>query len=364
MDAGTALGILASCAQSMVQLTIITFSGAVLTGLKIFNEQTNSTIAKATAKFFFPIFIFASLGESISLSKLKQEWVLFINPFVIVLVASLVGLVQIYLFSAPKHLRFSLLCLICINNSGNVPMLILEGACKSYGPLAGESACSDASGYVVLQVFNFNVITWTYGLYLFQLDRWYKANVLLEEESDSDNSLNQGSKLKIMLKNLIGPVPMGSYLGLLVGIVPGFHWLMFDSDAPLRSVTDALNVLGMVGIVLSQMILGSNLVLTYGQTASLSRTFIWTAHFTRLLLIPAIGLAISKLYLLAGVGSGNRVELFVIFLGFSSPTAVSVLVLAQLTHMGVSEVTNLMFGQYLLAVLTMTLANYAFFLVF
>lgn len=364
MDTDTALAVFVSCVQSMVQLTLITFSGAVLTGLKIFTEQTNATVAQACAHFFFPIFIFISLGQSLSLSKLIEEWPLFVNPMVIVFLSTLVGLLQIYLFPPARHLRFSMLCMMCINNSGNVPLLILYGACKSYGPLGGESACSDAQGYVVLQVFTYNVLTWTYGLYLFQLDQMYRCEVLLEKDPESAISAPQQSRVRMLLKNLVSPVPMGSYLGLLAGITPGMRWLMFDEDAPLRSVADALELVGMVGIVLSQMILGSNLVLTYGRPASLSRPYIYTSHLTRLILIPLLGLGATKLYQFAGIGSGNRVERFVLFLGFASPTAVSVLVLAQLTQVGVNELTKMMFGQYVLAVLTLTLSNYAFFLIF
>lgn len=364
MDASTALGIFASCVQSMTQLTLITCAGALLTGMKIFTEQTNATVVQACATFFFPVFIFISLGQSLTFTKLVQEWPLFVSPFAVVFLSTLVGSLQIYLFSPARHLRFSMLCMMCINNSGNVPMLILYGACKSYGPLGGESECSDAQGYVVMQVFTFNVLTWTYGLYLFQLDQLYRRNALMEKEPDSAIPYSEQSRLMILLKNLISPVPMGSYLGLLAGITPGMRWLMFDSDAPLRSVADALDLLGMVGIVLSQMILGSNLVLTYGKPAGLSHSYIWTCHFTRLLLIPAMGLGATWLYRQAGIGSGNRVELFVIFLGFASPTAVSVLVLAQLTQVGVNEITKVMFWQYVLAVLTLTLSNYVFFLIF
>lgn len=361
MDSSTALAVFASCVQSMVQLTVITLSGAVLTERKIFTEQTNSTVAVACANFFFPIFISVNLGQSLSLEKLKEEWALFLSPFVNVALSSLVGLLLSLISSPPKHLRFSMLCLMCLNNSGNVPLLILNGACRSYGPLGGDSHCKDSTGYITLQVFNFNLLAWTYGVFLFQLDQHYRSSSLIPKDTDSPPP---ESRMRIFLKNLISPVPLGSYLGLITGVIPAMHWFMFDDDAPLRCLADALELIGMVGIVISQMILGSNLVLMHGRPSNLSRMYTVTSLITRLIVIPAMALGLTKVYQRVGIASDDRVQLYVLFLGLASPTAVSTLVLAQLTNTGINEVTKLVFLQYVFAVVTLTLSSYCFFLLF
>jgi len=398
-----ALVILGSSIAAMAPLAIITSTGTVLTKMKIFNSETNDLIAHACAKFFFPIFIFVQLASSIQLDRLGEYWPLLINPLVCIAIASLLGFLHIPLFKPPKSLRFTMVSLIAFNNAGNIPVLILKGVCASYGPLGDEETCDEADAYVFIQVMTFNLLIWVYGYSIMQLDLRHKSEKVHnqfnliptntntnqqspgyqmpqdnaednaeddpeesqkstpQEETQSNDSL---TTIQIIKKNVLSPIPICSAFGFILGLIPGLKSVFFDSSAPLLPLSDSAETIGFTGIVVSQMILGSNLILTKGAERKVSNWYTVVVVALRTVIIPLIGMLYTWALWEAGAFQGDVVMAYVGFLSFLSPTAVTVLIMCQLLNNGIEEATSIMLYMYLTSIFTITGFSYTFFLIF
>ena len=343
-----ALTILGSCVSSVVPLAMITLSGVVLAKAKLFNDQANHMVASACAKLLFPVLYGIILARSATLSKLTDYWFLLVNPFVVVGLASALCFLVVKLLKIPRELNCTLVAVVGFTNFVNMPLILVEGSCSSYGPLSDSEHCDDIEAYIILQTLVYNLLTWSYGYYLVQVD---------------SNGSQTRFRVSQVLGNLKKPVPVGTLLGLVFGLIPGIKEVFFEDSAPLLVLSDSFYTVSYTGLILSQIELGSNLILTKTQNSKLSKLDYFWVLGLRLVVLPLIGLGYT--YLLDSQGIIHNLSMgYIVYLNFLCPTAIAVLVISQLLSTNVQETTLLIFYMYLFSLVSVTLFSILFFMVF
>lgn len=345
---------------SMVQLFITTALGALLTRLGMMSPATNTDISKALAKVMLPLFTFASIAANISIEDIQSLGVLMLNLVINLAIASIFATAHALIYRTNKSYRFTVFCTIVFNNAVNVPLLVLKGACASYGPLSDEPDCSKTDSYVFVQSIPFNILVWSYGYGVIMQDRKHD----LKDRDLSEVSTPTTNTTKDILKKFIEPIPVASYLGIIIGIIPGIKPIIADKDAPLRPFIDAFLIIGLAAVVFSQAILGSNLVHKYRVKSRISAVGIGIVVFVRMILVAFAGLGVIYMYLITGLVDNKPTLLYTMYLIYISPPAVALAIICQIADVAVNELTKLMFWMYIISILTMTGFSLLFFTIF
>ncbi|CAG9324851.1 unnamed protein product [Blepharisma stoltei] len=391
------LSVLSSCVSAMAPLSIITATGALMTYYKAFDKSTNDMIANSCYKFFFPLFISLNLIAATNSDKLSDEWPLLVIPILAILISSIVSFIHIPLCKPPHEIRFTMHYVLVFASSGSIPLLLTQGMCK-YGPLKGDDTCDNAASYVYIQLIPFAVITWTYGFVLVYTDHLEKRKLLKvmknseekhkeSEEEEALESENLGRNnveilippnytdtpkredekpktLKyILMSQLIRPVPVSCYLGLALGCIPGIHDIFTNSDAILNPLYNGGYLVGYSGVILSQMILGSNLLLSRKNKKLVSKFYIFSIVALRCILITSIGLLIIWGLWTADIFLGDKTMAYVSFMNFATPSTVIASVLCQILDVGIEDTSVVLFWMYAFSFFSLTISSYILFLV-
>lgn len=105
---------------------------------------------------------------------------------------------------------------------------------------------------------------------------------------------------KMVLKNLIKPPMLGTYVGLLVGLTPPLQAALFGAHPPLKFVASAADILAHASVPLMTFILGVSLGKSLNIHAALDWAKAWLARQRR----TVIAAAATATGAGAGVGGG------------------------------------------------------------
>lgn len=291
--------VIQGCIVGMIPLVMITISGAILTYINAFSKASNDIISRSFPNYFFPIFCLFNLAKFVGVDTLSEIWPIFISPTITILVSCIIGVMYLPFIKPPRNLTFTTLTLIILPNMGNVPLLILKGTCSPFGVLGGENDCSKYTGYIAMLAFTFNIYMWVGGYVLIQLDsiREIKQREFnhAQQKNSIDFSVKELDRKPVPLKSIImeavvSPVPICSLIGFVLGLIPGVKWLFFYPDSPLIAVSDTAFSLAHAGLLFSQMVLGSNIVLCFNDMKSVSFRYAFHVVFIRNILIPTVAL--------------------------------------------------------------------------
>ncbi|CAG9310574.1 unnamed protein product [Blepharisma stoltei] len=352
------LQIFRSCVTGMIPVTIITISGAYLTWAKVFEKKSNEVISKSSARFFFPLFIVIAMSKAVDTSTIVSLWPLFVGQVLLIFITIGLGFLMLPIFKVPKEFKYTTISILAFSNVGNVPLLVMKGICASYGPFAGDDYCDNSVGYISIVCFVFNIMIWSICTAFVRIDSSERA-----KNENSENNPNSTDLKKLIINGLLSPVPIASVLGLLIGLLPGYKWLFVYKSSPLYAFFDTLSVIGYVGIVASQMVVGSNLMMIERKEKFLDTHFLWTLTFTKSVVLSGIYLFIVWGFWEIGVFGDNKVMAYVLFIAQTSPVSVTVMIVCQLFNTNLKECCITTLWQYIAAPVYMTLYSYAFFLI-
>ena len=327
--------------STIVPLAVYTLLGAFLGKTKFLNPECNKSLASAFSKVLFPVFLFTKIGQTFH-SSLVSEVAIYFTPVFSIAVGSVIAYLNSILIKS--RAKFTHMCLISFYNAGTPPLLLVRGACSSYGALSESSYCKDAEGYVSISIMITNLIVWTYAYWLIQFD--------IEREN---------RKLKFDLKSLLGPVPLACYMGICVGLMPKVSSELFESSGILFSVMDSMQMIGEAGIIVSQIMLGSYLMLTDRQGRE-KGTLVIDTLIIKLIIFPVLGLAYVYLFDQFSFFSDNDVLKFVCFLCFASPSPLLILIINQNLNIHTSITSYYLFWIYLFSPFSLFTYTCIFFL--
>ncbi|KAK9676367.1 hypothetical protein RND81_11G072600 [Saponaria officinalis] len=157
------------------------------------------------------------------------------------------------------------------------------------------------------------------------------------------------------IQHILQPPTIASLLAILVGIVPHLKGFFFGYDAPVSFMTDSLDILAGATIPAVMLILGGMLAEGPNESTLGRRTTIGII-VARLLVLPLVGIGIvalaDKLNITIG---GDQMFLFVLFLQYTTPSAILLGAIASLRGYAVSEASALLFWQHVLALGSLSL---------
>ncbi|CAG9335865.1 unnamed protein product [Blepharisma stoltei] len=183
------------------------------------------------------------------------------------------------------------------------------------------------------------------------------------EELTGDQEITEEiSVKKLIIGGLFSRIPIFYVLGVVAALIPGIKWLFVYDDSPLLAIYDSLFTLGYCGVILSQLIVGSNIYLFKPTDKHISIQFLVISSIMKNVFYTAIWLYLTVLLWNLGVFGGNRVIAYVVFIAQSSPVATLVVLLCQVLKTGIKEITVILIWHYLSAPLFLMLYSYAFFI--
>ncbi|KAJ0043455.1 hypothetical protein Pint_18673 [Pistacia integerrima] len=169
------------------------------------------------------------------------------------------------------------------------------------------------------------------------------------------------------IRHILQPPIFASLVAIAVGIIPGLKSIVFGSDAALEVITDSLDIMAEAAVPSAMLIIGG--MLTEGPEES------------RLGLRTTIGIIVARLFVLPVIGigvifladkwnflvTGDELYRFVIFLQYTTPSAILIGAIASLRGYAVSEASALLFWQHVFAMFSLALyliIYFKFFLVY
>ena len=146
-----------------------------------------------------------------------------------------------------------------------------------------------------------------------------------------------------------------SLLGLIVGVTP-LRDILVTEDAPLRWVLDAMELIGAGAVPLVIFVLGATLSKgPAGAGGAMPVRTIVGVLFAKLVVVPSITLGLLMCCVQAGlVPLGDGLLPITLLIVGASPTAMNINVIATLQGTGQKEVASIMFYQYLLAIISVS----------
>jgi predicted permease len=285
-------------------------------------------------------------------------WPLFFTPALNFCLGWLISGLFSMFFKLDKSFSYTVKCAICFGNLGNLMIVLLKGACSSYGPLSGQPECEEAISYISIQLLTYNPLAWSIGTsYLLTGKKHYNR---LIEDNISDY---QVPLWKIAVKNLLLPAPIACFVGFLAALVPGFQDFLFSKNSGLYCFSLIGLEVGLAGVVLGQTSLGSNLVLLGVSEISLCKRLIFWVVVFKCMLMPLIALALVYFVWIIGIFGNNIVMTYIIYISFCTPTAISILIISENLSHGLKDLTWLLLGIYTASLPSIVVFSYVFFLI-
>ncbi len=157
---------------------------------------------------------------------------------------------------------------------------------------------------------------------------------------------------KTPIQHMLQPPIIASLLAIVIGIFPNTSSLLFGDDAPLAWITDSLTILGAALIPSVMLGLGSTLSEGPGQHSNLGLRTMVGISFTRLVVLPPLGIGVVLLAAKIGVlpASHDKMYMFVLLLQHSMPTSILAGGMTRLRGFAEHEASALLFWQHVFAV--------------
>ncbi|CAI0431968.1 unnamed protein product [Linum tenue] len=157
------------------------------------------------------------------------------------------------------------------------------------------------------------------------------------------------------IQHILQPPTIASLLAIIIGTVPQLRSIVFGYDAPLSFIKDSFEILGGAMVPSVMLVLGG--MLSEGpkdSTLGLRTTIGITV--ARLLLLPLLGIGVvalaDKLHFL---GQEDAMYRFVLFLHYTTPSAILLGAIASLRGYAVKEASAILFWQHVFALLSLSI---------
>lgn len=158
---------------------------------------------------------------------------------------------------------------------------------------------------------------------------------------------------KIDLRMLLTPPTVATVVGLLIGVSP-LRKIMVGDAAPLRVIESSVLLLGEAAIPSMTLIMGANLLRGL-KRSGVNLWIVLGIILIRFTVLPVLGVVIIKAARGFGMVGSDPLYHFVLLLQYSVPPAMAIGTITQLFEAGETECSVLMFWNYAMASIAMTL---------
>ncbi|KAL3341195.1 hypothetical protein AABB24_025648 [Solanum stoloniferum] len=355
---------------------------------------------------FFPSLCASGLISSSTATGIFSLWFIPVSILITFLVGSALGWILVKITRTPQHLHGLVIGCCAGGNMGNLPVIIIPAICaEKNNPFGDSSTCSiNGMGYVSLSMGIGAIDIWSY---VYNIIRAYgkrddgdvSAYSKLRENSHTETSkraldsttqtllpssnskgdevsaelIYQGSmdetkvsiptiiekKVKslveyIDLSVLFRPPTIATVIGIIIASISPIQNFMVGSGAPLRFVESSVVLLGEAAIPSMTIIMGANLLRGFKR----SGVGIWLLFgiiVVRFVILPIIGVAVITVAKNLGMVGTDPLYHFVLLLQYAVPPAMAIGTITQLFEIGETECSVIMFWNYAVAAVALTL---------
>ena len=265
-------------------------------------------------------------------------------------------------------MRYSIIAAITFENFG-ITLILIKGICSPYGPLGGNEYCDDGLAYASLLMFPCLILMWTFGYSLVKFDKVFMntQQAQLTQLTKLDEAIKENSTDSIprmIGRSLMMPNPLCCIIAIILAIIPGYQSFFFDKTSIIYSLADCGYTILNACIIVSQVLLGSNLYLNRKKRSLLTKKMLVQIVFTKNIAIPAINLAVFYFLWTIETFGDNKVMAYILFISFSCPTAMVSMLFAQLLGVALNEIVQSMLWIYLFSIPGIVFWTFLFFLIF
>ncbi|CAA2982717.1 uncharacterized transporter YBR287W-like [Olea europaea subsp. europaea] len=326
---------------------------------------------------FFPALLASGLVNSSTEISILSLWFTLVSILLAFIIGSAFGWILVKVTGAPKQLHGLVIGCCAAGNLGNLPVIIIPATCEEKNNPFGDSSTCSINGmtYVSLSMSIGAVFVWSY---VYNIIRAYgskddvgtKINSTIDEhQCDKSSEIFPDSSREALLSKSIpcyeiqeAPVELllGSsedktkIIGVTIGVVTPIHRIMVGDNAPLRVIANSLSLLGDAAIPSMTLIMGANLLRGF-RRSTLSLWLIIGITVVRFIFLPLIGVLIIKAAQLFGMVGSDPLYHFVLLLQYAVPPAMAIGTITQLFEVGETECSVIMFWNYIVASIALTL---------
>lgn len=154
---------------------------------------------------------------------------------------------------------------------------------------------------------------------------------------------------------ILHPQTFAFVFAVLIGVIPRLKSFTFGSDAPLGFLTDSLDIVAEAAVPSAMLVLGGMLTEGPNESNLGNRTTVGII-IARLLALSLIGMGVIYLadkwnFLI----HGDELYRFVIFLQYTTPSAILLAAIASLRAYAVGEASSLLFWQHVFAMFSLAI---------
>ncbi|XP_031115314.1 protein PIN-LIKES 3-like isoform X1 [Ipomoea triloba] len=349
---------------------------------------------------FFPALLASSLVDSMTATSIVSLWFIPVSILITFMVGSALGWILVKITRAPRELHGLVIGCCAAGNMGNLPVIIIPAICaEKNNPFGDSSTCSkNGMSYVALSMGIGAVFVWSY---VYNIVRACGNNIPTDAKVDSrisekqhdetsgitldyncteallsENYLSSGEKRStqevqlpvfgkikqqvktwmenIELRMIFRPPTIATILGIIIGVISPIRNIMVGESAPLRFIESSVVLLGDAAIPSMTLIMGANLLRGF-RRSGIGLWLLVGIIIVRFVALPVVGIVVIKAARNLGMVGSDPLYHFVLLLQYSVPPAMAIGTITQLFEIGETECSVIMFWNYGVASVALTL---------
>ncbi|XP_057530241.1 protein PIN-LIKES 3-like [Amaranthus tricolor] len=339
---------------------------------------------------FSPCLMGAYLAKTVTFDVMVNMWFMPVNILITFIIGSVLGWILVKITKAPHNLQGLVIGCCAAGNLGNLLLIVIPAICNEpKNPFGEYSICmADGAAYVSVSMAVGAVYIWSYVYVIMKIsaektnrgertDSHHSVVIIRSCDAASENTeplllskvgetVSKLEKIKnstfgvvrrmrsINLQMLFAPTTIGSAIGFFVGLVPLLKMLLVGTEAPLRIIYSASEILGGATVPCVTLIVGANLLRGL-RRSGISVLLVIGIMVVRYIALPLLGIVIVSAANRYGLVGSNPLYQFVLMLQFALPPAMSIGTIAQLFEAGEGECSVVMLWTYAVSALALTL---------
>ncbi|PRQ19420.1 putative membrane transport protein [Rosa chinensis] len=355
----------------VLKTLLITALGSYLATerVNILGEDSRKHLNSVVFFVFNPALVGSSLAQTITYHSMIKLWFMPVNILMTFIVGSIFGWVLILLTRTPPRLRGLTVGCCAAGNLGNMLLIIIPAVCEEKGsPFGAPDVCyAYGLAYASLSMAISAVYFWSYVYSIVRISS--KRDTLgqdtiqsLERSSIPNQIMTPPGKImnrimkvvkKLNLETILSPSIVAAIVGFVIGVIPPVRKVFIEDGAPLRVINDTASLLGGGAIPAVTLIIGGNLLKGL-RGSGIQTSLVIGIIIVRYVALPLAGILIVKGAMKFGLVHSDPLYLFVLFLQFALPPAVSIATVTQLFGAGEKECSVIMLWTYVLASVALT----------
>ena len=370
---------------AMAKVLIMSSAGVMLRRRGLLPPEATKAFSKCFVHAFLPCLLATRVAATMdSTGKLGIAVYLWAAAVAIVAAGWAVGSLLRALARPPPHFSDPFVVAVWNSNSNSLPIALATSLCYAAFP-DDPGAEHEAVSLLALYAVAYQPVVWFFAPRAFArasaaaaassekpsralalvANASHTAAAAAADDSGGDVTNARVSRARglyaFACRRLLTPPVVGVLLGLICGLVPALRSVLIDQDGALHFVWRGLSSLGSAAVPVSMVVLGANLASGRAAAAALGNRSIAAICVGKLVIMPAL-MFTFLVFATPHIDAlrSRPVLLLVFLLETVTPSANNNVVICTLYGEGAAEMSALLFYEYVVAIVSITLWVSAF----